>query len=57
VPLNRGDGDDWLDERPRRRKVLRQGVRGQNWKREDRRYNDWEEAVERQSRYVDSREV
>jgi len=55
VPLNRGDGDDWLDVRPTRRKVMRQDVRGRNWKREDRRYNNWEEAGDRQSRFVDSR--
>jgi len=42
--------------RPRRRKALRQGGRGQDWKIEDKRASDRFEIGKRQYRFRDSRE-
>jgi hypothetical protein len=55
VPPKGGDGEDWLDVRPRRRKARRQGDRGQDWKLEANRFRDWDEEGDRQSRFKDSR--
>lgn len=51
---NGGDGDGWLDVRPRRKKARRQGDRGQNWQLEEKRFRDWDEDGNRQSRFRDS---
>jgi len=56
VPPKGGDGDDWLDVRPKRRKARRQWNRGQDWQLEDKRFRNWEDAGKRQSRVRDSRD-
>lgn len=56
MPPKGGKGDDWLDVRPRRRKALRQGGRGQDWKLEDKRFSERFGISKRQSGIRDSRE-
>jgi len=46
----RGDGGDWFDVRPRRRKALRQDGRGQDKRRESSRFGDRDGSRLRQSR-------
>jgi hypothetical protein len=57
VPQRGGNGDDWIDVSPRRRKARRQGDRGHDKQRENKRHRDWDVGDNRQSRFLDSREV
>ncbi|AET02659.2 DUF4283 domain protein [Medicago truncatula] len=56
VPPKGGDGDDWLDARPRHRKAVRQAERGQVRLRESWRHRDWNDQAYQQHRIRDSRE-
>jgi hypothetical protein len=56
VPQRGGNGDDWIDVSLRRRKALRQGDRGQDRQRENKRRRDWDDGDNGQSRFRDSRE-
>ena len=56
MPPNWGDGDDWLDVSPRRRKARRQADLRQEWQMEDNHFREENFAGNRQNRFGVSRE-
>lgn len=56
MPPKGGDGEDWLDARPIRRKAVRWEERGQDRWREDWRRRDQIDFEDQQLRFRDSRE-